>query len=143
MDTTVIWSGLANPHAVPGRLVDRWYGGSEFDIVWTDGILEEYRRKLLGAEYLGSYGNREEVDEFLTLVEIFGEHVEPAPDEHLPRIRDEYDRMWLAAAIGGVARFLVTYDNDFLQDSNLVRAMRDRGTRIMRPVDFHQELDQP
>lgn len=142
VDTTVIWSGLANPQAVPGRLIGRWYG-SEFDIVWTDDVLEEYRRKLLSADYLDSYGNREEVEEFLTLVEIFGEHVEPAPDELLPPIRDEYDRPWLAAAIGGAAHFLVTYDHDFLQDADLVRAMRERGTRIVRPRNFHRELDRP
>jgi len=140
VDTTVIWSGLANPRAAAGRVLDRWYG-REFDLLWTDGILEEYRVKLLGPEYVDTHGNQEGVKEFLTLVEIFGKRVEPASDELLPPIRDEYDRMWLAASIGGAALFLVTYDNDFLQDAELVRAMRGRGTRIVKPTHFHRELD--
>jgi len=75
VDTSVIWQGPANPHATPGRVIDRWYGGSEFTLIWTDDILEEYWRKLLSAEYLDSYGKQMEVEEFPTLVEIFGEHV--------------------------------------------------------------------
>jgi predicted nucleic acid-binding protein len=110
-----------------------------FDLLYTDDTLDEYRDVLLDRAYLAENDNQIDVEEFLTLVEAFGIRVIP-PTNPPPRIRDEHDRIWLQAARGGHADYLVTTDPDFLDDTDLIREMRQLGTRIAPPYIFLREV---
>lgn len=140
INTSVIWSGLAHPAGPSGDVIDSWYGGS-YDLIWTDETVAEYRDVLLDPGYLAQLDYSVEVDEFLTLVELCGVRVLPAQID-FPVIRDAHDRIWQAAAVGGNAQYLVTADDDFLAEPDLIRSMRDLGVRIVTPAIFRRELNE-
>jgi putative PIN family toxin of toxin-antitoxin system len=140
IDTAVVITGLANPGSLAGRSIERWYAG-HFDLVCTGETLDEYRRKLLHPDSDTPQGDPIGVEEFLALVELVAVRARPSSIEAIPRMRDDTDRIWLQAAVGGEADFLVTYDNDFLQDLDLIHEMRVLGTRIVTPRILHHELD--
>ena len=141
VDTTVAWVGLAHPGSFASHTIDLWYEG-RYDLVFTQATLEEYREVLLDPEYLARFEQFElGIRDFVELVPLCGD---PAgiPEIPPPRIRDYKDRIWLEAALGGWAHYLVTTDRAFLE-VDLVREMRDRGVRIVRPRNFVREMDTP
>jgi predicted nucleic acid-binding protein len=139
VDTVVVYAGLAYPDRPFGQVIGLWYDG-RFDLVWTSSTLGEYRDVLLDPDYLAANDNEMQVEEFLTLVEIGGVEADPWVGP-LPRIRDEHDQIWLAAALGGQAGYLVTTDPDFLDDAVLIRQMRERGVSIAPPYIFLREIE--
>ncbi len=139
VDTVVVFAGLANPDRPFGQVIGLWYDGV-YDLIWTRETAGEYREVLLASDYLAANDNQIEVEEFLSLLEICGIQVPPSTDP-LPRIRDEHDRIWLEAALGGQANYLVTADRDFLEDVDLIRLMRQRGVRIAPPYIFLREIE--
>ena len=139
INTSVIWSDLVNPSGPLGGLVDLWYS-ARYDLIWTDETLAEYREVLLDPRYLARLDYASEADEFLTLVELCGVHVEPST-KIMPVIRDVHDEIWQAAAVGGEAEYLVTADGDFLHEADLIRSMRDLGVRIVTPAIFRREIE--
>ena len=140
IDTSIVWTGLASQGGAAFRVVQAWYS-SRYELVYTDETAAEYRSVLLSADYIAKYDNQMDVEEFLTLVELFGLQVEPAPDDALPLIRDEHDKKWLGCAIGGECNYLVTDDHDFLEDPQLVRDMRTLGVRVVTPSIYLRELE--
>lgn len=141
VDTTVAWVGLAYPGSFASHTVDLWYEG-EYSLVFSDATLEEYRDVLLDPTYLGRFPEYElGIRDFVELVPLCGE-MAAKPAVPPPRIRDHKDRIWLEAALGGEAHYLVTTDRAFLE-VDLVRQMRDRGVRILRPRNFLREMETP
>jgi putative PIN family toxin of toxin-antitoxin system len=142
MDTMVVRSALAYPKRFYGQILTAWYQ-SRYDLIWSVETLDEYRRELLDPDYLAEFDHQSTVEEFLLLVEWYGF---PAPDVEiveLPWIRDDHDRKWEHAAIASNARWLVTADNDFLQDPDLIRGLRLFGVRVVNPDVFWTELNRP
>jgi len=139
VNTSVVWSALAYPDWFNGRIVDSWYAGA-YDLVWSSKTIDEYRDILLDPEYLSEFGNETEIQDFLSLVELCGIEV-PEIEVDLPVIRDVHDEIWQTVAIGGHADYLVSVDNDFLQEPDLIRQMRTFGVRIVTPRVFLREID--
>lgn len=138
----VMRSGLAYPSHFYGQVLGGWYE-SLYDLVWSPETLSEYRRVLLDAEYLAEFSHQAEVEEFLLLVGWFGVEAPDVEIVDLPWIRDEHDRMWEQAAIAADAQWLVTVDDDFLQDADLIRGLRLFGVRVVTPDIFWRELKRP
>jgi putative PIN family toxin of toxin-antitoxin system len=139
IDTVVVWSGLAFPERPFGAVLQHWYDG-DFELICSDETLGEYRDVLLRAEYLEAFGIEDEVNEFLTLVNICGIHVEPEA-YGLPAISDPGDVKWLAAAAGARPSSLVTVDKAFLESPDLIRGMREMGVDVLNPRTFLVEIE--
>lgn len=141
VDTTVAWVGLAYPGSHASHTIDLWYEG-RYSLVFSQATLDEYQAVLLDATYLTRFRDYElGIRDFVELVLLCGE-LAGTPDIPPPRIRDHKDRIWLEAALGGPAQYLVTTDRAFLE-VDLVRQMRDRGVRIVRPRNFVREMETP
>jgi putative PIN family toxin of toxin-antitoxin system len=130
---------LREPSSIMAKIVESWYDDA-YLLVCSDETLREYRDTLVDPANLTDHSHEIRVHEFLELVEVFAERAQPALND-LPPIRDEHDRIWLAAAIGAQANYLVTVDRDFLDDADLIRAMRARGVDITRPGLFLREIE--
>jgi hypothetical protein len=64
-----------------------------------------------------------------------------APAIDFPHCRDPKDDMIIATAVAAQADFIVTTDNDFLEDSALQIQLRDEfNIRIVRPAEFLSAL---
>ncbi len=142
INTMVVRSALAYPSRFYGQILRAWYEGL-YDLVWSPDTLAEYRRVLLKPEYVAEFDHQPEVEEFLLLLEWFGVQAPDVEIVDLPWIRDEHDMIWEHAAIAADAQWLVTVDDDFLQDADLVRGLRLFGVRVVTPDIFWRELNRP
>jgi putative PIN family toxin of toxin-antitoxin system len=124
IDTNVLVSGVFFG-GNPGRVLDAWRDGS-FELVVSPEIVEEYRR--VGAR-LAEQFDGVTLGPFLALLVTHAEIVEPVP---LPRqvSRDPTDDMFLACAVTGGCRYIISGDNDLLDVSSY------RKIKIVTPRDF-------
>jgi putative PIN family toxin of toxin-antitoxin system len=142
MDTMIVRSALGYPLHFYGQILEAWYDG-KYDLVWTSETIDEYRRVLLESNYLAEFNHQSRVEEFLLLLEWYGVCAPEVEIVDLPWIRDEHDRKWEHAAIAADAGWLITVDNDFLQDPDLIRGLRLFGVRVVSPAIFWMELNRP
>lgn len=113
---------------VPLQVLDAWRRKS-FEIVVTSEILDEYRRVSLGLLGARPYGAPMP---WIALVEKGAITAFPAP---VPpdACEDSKDLCFLAGALGGGAKIIVSGDKHLLKVSGF------RGIRIMRPKAFVEE----
>lgn len=128
LDTNVVFAGLfsRNPRSSTAEILRRWYDG-EFDLLYCEELLLEYREKLAAAD----------IDPlrrvyFLARLIRLGIHIFLTKADIVPRIpNDPDDDVVIACAITGGATHLVTYD-DHLQ----ALGEEYEGVRILDGLHF-------
>lgn len=135
IDTNTLVSAFINPHGTPNRVVRAWQEERLVMLVTSELIAEAkdvlHRPHILKRARIGE----QEIESFLHLVTETAERVTPLYPL-LIRSRDPNDDKFLAAALGGMADYLVTGDADLL---DLEGDQRLGKLRIVTP---HQFLDQ-
>ena len=132
IDTNVLVSGLLGS-SLSRAIVQAWLDG-RFTLVLSSQLVDELqdvlsRPKL--ARYIDSQMQRILLSSFITHAEF----IIPAEDINL--CRDPKDNIFLSAAASGHVNYLVTRDNDFLDDDALKLTMHNQyGVGIITPVDF-------
>lgn len=125
IDTNVLVSGLINPHAPPGRIVDAVLAG-HLRIFYDDRILGEYREVLL-RPFFGFQD--EDIDTLLNFIEFAGER---ASAIHTGlQLPDPTDLPFLEVAMAGTADALIT--------GNIKHFKPKRGecnVRVCSPAEF-------
>lgn len=125
LDTNVLVSGTGWKGGAPARIVDAW-SAQRFEIVVSSEIFEEYSRVLTELSERHSGIDAEPV---LALIASKAIWVTPVPLGS--RIcTDPDDDMFIAAAIGGKARYIVSGDRALLA----VRSFQ--GVDILTPARF-------
>jgi putative PIN family toxin of toxin-antitoxin system len=126
LDTNVLISGIffSGP---PSRILAAWAEGG-FELVASVEILTEYRRV---AERLQRRFSSVDINAILDLVTREARFVEPAPVP-VSACDDPDDLKFLACALSGGARFIVTGDRA------LLRASAFRGLEVVTPREFLQ-----
>jgi putative PIN family toxin of toxin-antitoxin system len=132
LDTNVVVSAALIRGGNEDRLLRAWQRGA-FDLVLSPPILAEIGRALL-YEKLQKFRWMSE-EEVISLLEILGQESLLVPGRLTVQVsRDPADDRFLAAAIEGRARYVVSGDKDLLA----VNAYR--GIRIVRPAVFLETL---
>lgn len=132
LDTNVVVSAALIRGGNEDRLLRAWQRGA-FDLVLSPPILAEIGRALL-YEKLQKFRWMSE-EEVISLLEILGQESLLVPGHLTVQVsRDPADDKFLAAAIEGRARTVVSGDKDLLA----VNAYR--GIRIVRPAVFLEIL---
>ena len=124
LDTNVLVSGLLSPFGPPGAIV-RLVTSATLRVCYDARILGEYRQVLLRPAFPF---RQHQVESLLDQIEADGDLVAPIPlAEPLP---DADDEVFLAVALAGHARYLVT--------GNLRHYPEDRqqGVRVITPRRF-------
>jgi len=135
IDTNVIVSSLISKKGAPAKLLDAWIG-QQFDVVMSDGILDEVERVLL-EPYLKEKFNITE-DRVAKLIQTFREDailVSGDSDVHGEVPSDPSDEIFLAAALEGGADVVVSGDQDLLT----IRTWR--GIAILTPRQFLDHIN--
>lgn len=131
LDTNVVVSGKQskNPRSPNAEILSRWIA-SEFVLLYSEGILEEYTEKLL---FLGA--PEAEVSRFIFDIISLAEHV-PVRFFHLRHYPEDPDvTPFLLAALNGGATHLVTYDEHLQQVSAFYPEFK-----TCEPLGFLQDL---
>lgn len=128
LDTNVIISGLISPKGPPAGILKALKAG-QFTLVTSQAINEEILEVMNRPRLRDKYGL---ADHMFDIAFILWEQAEVIAD--LPPVkisRDPYDDKFLAAALGGLAHYLVTGD---IKD--LLSLQEHEGTRIISPEQF-------
>ena len=112
LDANVVASALINPEGTPGTLVKGLFSGFDLELVLSPGILEEYHRctKYLRVQKHLRVG-AEEIKSRLEELAVAAIWVDGLMNVE-SSISDRDDKMYLAAAVEGLANFIVTGDRD-------------------------------
>jgi len=127
LNTTVVVAALRskNPSSPNVEIVRRWKD-NEFDLLYSDDLLAEYREKA----FVKVQDTLRRANFFADLERI-AVRVQVSPADLQPIITDDPgDDMFLACAVVGGATHILSYDRH-------LRALAHyRGVRILRPLDF-------
>jgi putative PIN family toxin of toxin-antitoxin system len=140
IDTNVVVSAVINPDGTPAQVVRA--AGRAFDLVWSRGIVAECLR-VVGQERIARRVRRAENDEDAgATVARLAAIAELVPDERLPLVRvvksDPTDDLFIATALGGGARMLVSGDR-----RHVLPLREYAGIRIIDAATFARELGLP
>jgi putative PIN family toxin of toxin-antitoxin system len=131
IDTNVFVSGLLSS-PVSRSVIEAWLDG-RFVLVLSSQLLGELL-DVLSRPKISRYIN---VDQQQILMSSLLNHAEfVVPAQHITLCRDPKDDIFLDVAIAAQAHYLVTNDNDFLEDDLLRNSMLRLGVLIITPVDF-------
>lgn len=128
LDTNVIISGLISPKGPPAGVLKAFKAG-QFVLVTSQAINEEILEVMDRPRLRDKYGL---ADQMFDIAFILWEQAEVITD--LPIVRaskDPHDNKFLAAAVGGLAHYLVTGD---IKD--LLSLREYKGIRIVSPDQF-------
>lgn len=130
-DTNVFLRGLLNPHSRCGCLLDQY--ADRYTLLTSPAIVGEVVEVLPKLRAKAPRLARLDLGQILALFER-AEVIEPM---EVPRVcRDPNDDMFIACAIGGGARFLVTEDLDLLD------LHEHQGIEICRAERFLRVLEE-
>ena len=124
VDTNVVVSGVFFG-GMPSRVLEAWRD-RKIDLVVSPDILEEYRRV---GEHLEAQFADVSLAPFLALLVMNAEIIEP-PDLPDQVSRDQDDDKFIACALAGNCRFIISGDKDLLEVSGY------QGVTVVAPREF-------
>ena len=128
VDTNVLVSGVFFG-GMPSRILEAWRD-KKIDVVVSPDILEEYRRV---GEQLETQFTDVCLAPFLALLVMNAEIIEP-PDLPEQVSRDSDDDKFIACAIAGGCRVIISGDKDLLSISGY------RGVKVVAPREFLESV---
>ena len=135
LDANVLVSALIRPQGPPGQILDRLLRDSAFELVASHATLEELRRSL-GYSKVRKYLALTDRDldvwvESLTAIAVL---VEGRPSRRFVEA-DPADDVYIAAAVEGLAEYIVTGDR------HLLDLETHESIRIVTPRAFLSDLE--
>ncbi len=134
IDTNVLVSGAIAPQG-SSAFIMRLFKQEAFDVIISQQYLNElYRvlgRRRIRNRYHVTERRRRKIVGRLALI---GEFVKPRGSVRI--CRDPTDDYLIEMAILGRATHLVTGDEDFHDDPELLRFLQERDVAVIRPADF-------
>ena len=142
IDTTVFVSSVIQRRGIANHLLSLWYDG-RFVLVLSQAIVNEIENTLLQLRLSGRYSyTRQTVSRLINLLGQRATIVDPPFSHGLCRQRDMDDDPVADCTIWGRAQFLVSYDNDFLENPTLRQALFEYGVEIVDPPAFVGRLQE-
>ena len=138
-DTNIFIRSVIGKENLANRLLTLWQDG-RFVLVLSQPIIDEVEkalsRRTLRLKY--QYTLRE-VAILINLLQRASIIEVPASFE---LCRDPDDDMFVNCAISGRVQFLVSYDNDLIDDVELKKALFEFGIEIAEPPNFLQKIQE-
>ena len=128
LDTNVIVSGFINPSGPSGAIL-KALKEKKFILLTSQPINEEILEVMNRPRILDKYGLGEQLFDVAFIIWEIAEVVTDLPTVRISK--DPDDNMFLSAAQGGLAHYLVTGD---IKD--LLHLSEHKGTRIVSPAEF-------
>ena len=136
-DTNIFVRSLIQKENLANHLISLWLAG-RFVLVLSQAIVDEVRGVLLRPTLMRELQyTRTEAMRLINLLPQ-ADIVEVTSSAEL--CRDSKDDKFIDCAISGRVQFLVSYDNDLVDDDELKRALFEFGVEIVEPPDFLNEI---
>ena len=138
-DTNIFVRSVIQQDNLPNRLLSLWRNNA-FVLVLSQNIIDEVERVLSRRAFRRKYQyTPTAVTDLLELLQL-SNIVEV--NDSLELCRDASDNMLLDCAVSGRVQFLVSYDNDLIDDSGLQRALFEFGVAIVDPPNFLEKIQE-
>ena len=135
LDANVLVSALIRPVGPPGEIVEAFVRDRRFDLVVSPATLNELRRVLGYPRLRRSVGlSALEIDAWVGALGVLATVVE-GPVLHPVVVADPGDDIYIAAAVDGLAEFIVSGDR------HLLDLREHEGIRILTPREFLSVLE--
>ena len=129
LDANVYISAAVRPEGPPGQIVDRFLQGGSFEIVMSQAIADEVLRALTYPKVRKYIRPRLDPELWFEDIVVLSQLV-AGEYEFAGASKDPDDDKYIAAAIEGLARFVVAGDSD------LLNLKEYEGIRIISPRVF-------
>ena len=137
IDTNIFFRSFHRKDNVANRLLSLWRN-SQFVLVLSQAILDEVREVLLRQHYMERYSYTEQEVNILINELTHRASIVDVPDSY-KLCRDPDDDRFIDCAIYGRARFLLSYDNDLLDDY-LRPALSKFRVETVQPLAFMRRI---
>ena len=141
IDTNIFVSSVIQRRGFANHLLSLWYEG-RFVLVLSQAVIDEIQNTLLRLRLRRRYSYTPQT--VTRLMDLLGQQatiVEPPFSYELCR-RDVDDDQVVDCAIWGRAQFLVSYDNDLLENPTLRQALFEFGVDIVDPHTFTERIQE-
>ena len=119
-------------------MLSLWQAG-RFVLVLSHAIIDEIQEVLSRRKMMRQY--RYTLDEVANLINLLHQASTVEITSTFELCRDTTDDKLVDCAILGRANFLVSYDNDLVNDAELKRALFEFGVEIVEPLVFLQKIE--
>lgn len=138
LDTNIFVRSLITPNGINAKVVDFWRQ-DKYILVLSKEIVEEIIEVLLRPELINCYPYTE-ADVFSLVGVISRKAIIIAPQISFDYCRDSEDNKFITCAIVGRVQYLVSGDNDLIDDESLKKTLREYGIQILEVVSFIREV---
>lgn len=136
-DTNIFVRAVIRKGNLANYLISLWRE-RRFILVLSQSIIDEIERVLSRRRLRLKY--RYTLMEVANLISLLQRADIVEVNTHLELCRDTTDNMFVDCAVSGRVQFLVSTDNDFLDDSQLKQALFEFGVEIVDPPNFLKEI---
>ena len=136
-DTNIFVRSVIQTDNLPNHLISLWREG-RFILVLSQSIIDEVERVLSRRRLRLKY--RYTLIEVANLIRLLQRANIVEVNTYLELCRDTTDNMFVDCAVSGRVQFLVSYDNDLIDDSELKQALFEFGVEIVDPPNFLQKI---
>lgn len=138
-DTNLFVRSLIRKENHANRLLSLWQAG-RFVLVLSHAIIDEVQQVLSRRKMLRQY--RYTLDEVANLINLLHQASTVEITSTFELCRDATNNKLVDCAILGRAHFLVSYDNDLIDDAELKQALFEFGVEIVDPPIFLEKIQE-
>ena len=136
-DTNIFVRSLIQKENLANYLISLWLDG-RFVLVLSQAIVDEVRGVLLRPALMRELQYTR--TEAMRLINLLSQARIVEVTSSFELCRDPKDDMFVDCAVSGRVQFLVSYDNDLIDDSELKQALFEFGVEIVNPPNFLKEI---
>lgn len=136
-DTNIFVRTVIRKDNLPNHLLSLWREG-RFALVLSQSIIDEVEKVLSRRSLRLKY--RYTLTEVTDLINLLHQANIVEVNTSFELCRDPKDDMLIDCAVSGRVQFLVSYDNDLVDDDKLKRALFGFGVEVVEPPDFLEKI---
>jgi len=139
LDTNIFVRSMISPTGINAQLLDLWKR-DRFVLVLSKDIVEEILEVLLRPELINRYPyTQKDVEELANLINKIAVIINPQIS--FDYCRDPDDNKFITCAIVGRVQYLVSGDNDLIDDNQLQKTLHEYGIQILSAFEFVREIE--
>jgi len=139
LDTNIFVRAIISPSGINACLIDLWKQ-DRFILVLSKDIVEEIFEILLRPELINRYPySQKDVENLANLINQGAVII--TPQISFDYCRDPDDNKFISCAIVGRVQYLVSGDNDLVDDKQLQKTLREYGVQISTALEFVREIE--
>ena len=137
-DTNLFVRSLIRKDNLANRLLSLWQSG-RFVLVLSQAIIAEVEKVLSRPKMRIKFNYN--LDEVTNLINLLNQASIVEITSTFELCRDASDNKFIDCAVSGRVQFLVSYDNDLIDDVELKKTLFEFGVKIVDPPNFQNKIE--